>query len=97
MLREQIAWLRLELERKDELIVGMRREGYDPPPQIVTPTGKQPTLDPIIESTIEDMVRSGLGSYEDFASQAVGYSADMTAEEIAEDMRRGSQINPHFL
>lgn len=95
-LEAEIEWLRAELARKDETMLALRREGFDPVSvQPDVPRMVQPRLDPVILAAIEAVAAPHEPLYGRLrASAERDLAAGIEPERIAAETRRGSTLNP---
>lgn len=95
----ETTWLREQLTAKDEAMLALRREGFDPAgvpglvPQVVKLPGDD--LGPEVKNALQYVAKPGdpLWFIEVEAARRE-LSAGRSAEQVAQSIRRGSTLNP---
>ena len=97
----EITALRDQLAKKDEAILALRRDGFDPPdPRPPTTHEMRAKLDPAILHAIEQIAQPGTKEHFVMLQEAealVGAYPDRPAEQIADEVTEGCPISPYRL
>ena len=94
VLREQVGWLREQLEAKDKTLREMQREGFTSPPQQESiPRTEEKALSSDVVDAIDRVAEPGTQLHADMEENARGQLAELSESEVIDEIETGDTVN----